>query len=103
MGFSINLFHAMLDYVKPPNLLIYLRADLPKLVDQIQKRNRDFENSIQLEYLKNLNEQYEKWIGNYKHGKLLIIDVNHLDFVSKIEDFAHIVGRIEMELNSLFS
>ncbi len=99
----LNLFHAMLDYVKPPNLLIYLRADLPKLVEQIQKRNRDFENSIQLEYLKNLNEQYEKWISNYKQGKLLIIDVNHLDFVNNIEDFAHIVGRIEMELNSLFS
>lgn len=98
----LDLFHSMLDFVKPPDLLIYLKAGIPKLVQQIQKRNRDFEFNIKLEYLRNLNEHYENWISNYKLGKLLIIDVNHLDFVEKVEDFSDIVGRIELELNSLF-
>ena len=99
----LDIFHSMLDFVKPPDLLIYLKADIPKLVQQIQKRNRDFEFNIKLEYLRNLNDHYEKWISNYKLGKLLIIDVNDLDFVKKTEDFAHIVSKVELELNSLFS
>jgi deoxyadenosine/deoxycytidine kinase len=98
----LDLFHSMMDFVKPPDLLIYLKADIAKLVQQIQKRNRDFEYNIKLEYLRNLNEHYEKWIANYKLGKLLIIDVNTIDFVENIEDFASIVGRIELETNSLF-
>jgi deoxyadenosine/deoxycytidine kinase len=92
----------MINFVQPPDLLIYLKADIPKLVQQIQKRNRDFEFNIKLEYLKTLNEHYEKWIGGYKHGKLLVIDVNKLDFVANIEDFSQIVGRVDLELNSLF-
>ena len=93
----------MTSFVKPPDLLIYLKADIPKLVQQIQKRNRDFEFNIKLDYLKTLNEHYENWIGSYQHGKLLIVDVNELDFVKNIEDFAMIIGRIEFELNNLFS
>ena len=93
----------MIHFVEPPDLLIYLRADIPKLVQQIQKRNRDFEYNIKLEYLRTLNEHYEQWISQYKQGKLLIIDVNHLDFVERIEDFSMIVGKVELELNSLFS
>jgi deoxyadenosine/deoxycytidine kinase len=99
----LNLFHSMMAYTKPPDLLIYLRADIPKLVSQIQKRGRSYEDAIRLDYLKNLNTHYEEWIANYKQGRLLIIDVNNLDFVSKVEDFASIVEKIDLELNGLFS
>ena len=99
----LDIFNSMINFVQPPDLLIYLKADIPKLVQQIQKRNRDFEFNIKLEYLRNLNEHYEEWIGNYKLGKLLVIDVNNMDFVESREDFATIVGKIELELNSLFS
>jgi deoxyadenosine/deoxycytidine kinase len=99
----LDLFHSMINFVKPPDLLIYLKADIPKLVRQIEKRGRDYEYSISLEYLKNLNEHYEKWLSSYDQGKLLTIDVNNLDFVANIEDFSHIVGRVDFELNNLFS
>lgn len=98
----LDIFHSMVSYVKPPDLLIYLRADIPKLVQQIQKRGREYEYSMRLDYLRKLNEHYEQWIGEYKLGKVLIIDVNALDFVERIEDFSDIVGRIELELNNLF-
>lgn len=99
----LDLFHSMINFVQPPDLLIYLKADIPKLVQQIQKRNRDFEYNIKLEYLKNLNEHYEHWTRDYRNGRLLIIDIDKLDFVGRIEDFSHIIGRIELELNNLFS
>jgi len=99
----LDLFNSMITFVRPPDLLIYLKADISKLVQQIQKRGRNFEYGIRLEYLKNLNEHYEKWIGGYKQGKLLIIDVNALDFAERIEDFSTIVGRIDLEMNNLFS
>lgn len=98
----LDIFNSMINFVQPPDLLIYLRADIPKLVQQIQKRGRDYEDAIRLDYLKNLNNHYEAWIGNYRLGKLLIIDVNHLDFVEKVEDFSSIVNRIDLELNNLF-
>jgi len=99
----LDIFNSMTYFVKPPDLLIYLKADIPKLVGQIQKRGRDFEYNIKLDYLRTLNEHYEEWIRNYTHGKLLIVDVNNVDFVENSEDFSMIVGRIELELNSLFS
>lgn len=99
----LNLFHSMMAYAKAPDLLIYLRADIPKLVSQIQKRGRTYEDAIRLDYLKNLNTHYEEWIANYKQGRLLIIDVNNMDFVSNVEDFASIVEKIDLELNGLFS
>ncbi len=99
----LDLFTSMITFVQPPDLLIYLKADIPKLVQQIQKRGRNFEYAIRLEYLKNLNEHYEKWIGSYKQSKLLIVDVNTMDFVHRVEDFSTIVGRLDLELNSLFS
>lgn len=99
----LDIFHSMVHFVQPPDLLIYLKADVPKLVDQIQKRNRDFEYNIRLEYLRSLNEHYEKWIGEYKLGKLLVVDMNRVDFVSNTEDFSSIVSKIDLELNSLFS
>jgi deoxyadenosine/deoxycytidine kinase len=99
----LDIFNSMIDFVKPPDLLIYLRADIPKLVRQIQKRGRDYEYAIRLDYLKNLNEHYETWIGGYTQGRLLIIDVNELDFVKHIDDFAFIVSKVDLELNNLFS
>lgn len=99
----LDIFHSMISFVKPPDLLIYLKADIPKLVSQIQKRGRDYEDAIRLDYLKNLNRHYEEWIGSYKEGKVLIIDVNNLDFVERVEDFSFIVNRIDFELNNLFS
>lgn len=97
------IFESMISFVQPPDLLIYLRADIPKLVSQIERRGRDFEYAIRLDYLKNLNEHYEEWIAGYKEGKLLIIDINDLDFVARIEDFAYVVNRIDLELNNLFN
>lgn len=99
----LDIYNSMIHFVQAPDLLIYLRADIPKLVHQIAKRNRDFEYNIKLEYLKNLNEHYENWISSYEHGKLLVVDVNNLDFVERVEDFSFIVSKIELELNSLFS
>ena len=99
----LDIFHSMISMVQPPDLLIYLKADIPKLVQQIQKRGREYEYSIRLEYLKNLNDHYDQWIGSYDKGKLLIIDVNKMDFVERIEDFSTIVGRVDLEINNLFS
>ena len=99
----LSLFNSMVKHAKAPDLLIYLRADIPKLVSQIQKRGRLYEESIRLDYLKNLNQHYEDWIAQYKMGRLLIVDVNKLDFVANVEDFAGIVERINVELNGLFS
>lgn len=97
-----DIFDSMIRFVPPPDLLIYLKADIPKLVSQIEKRGRDYEYAIRLDYLKNLNEHYEKWIAGYALGKLLVIDVNDLDFVEKIEDFAFVVNKVDLELNNLF-
>lgn len=99
----LNLFDAMIQHVTPPDLLIYLKADIPKLVNQIQKRARDYEKAIRLDYLNNLNVHYEKWISSYDLGRVLTIDVNTLDFVANSEDFAHVVGKIDVELYGLFS
>lgn len=98
----LDLFHSMINFVKPPDLLIYLRADIPKLVEQIQKRDRDYEHGIRLDYLKSLNQHYEEWIAHYNLGKLLIVDVNHLNFVDNPEHFSVIVSKIDLEINSLF-
>ncbi|GAB2610790.1 deoxynucleoside kinase [Belliella aquatica] len=99
----LNLFHSMINFVKAPDLLIYLKADIPKLVGQIEKRGRDYENAIRIDYLKNLNTHYEEWIANYDKGKLLIVDVNDMDFVANQEDFSAIVGQVDREIFGLFS
>ncbi|GAA0189919.1 deoxynucleoside kinase [Fulvivirga kasyanovii] len=99
----LTLFESMLQHVEAPDLLIYLKADIPKLVSQIQKRGRDYENAIRLDYLKNLNQRYQEWIGSYDLGKILIVDVNNMDFVANQEDFANIVSKIDVELHGLFS
>jgi deoxyadenosine/deoxycytidine kinase len=98
----LDIFKSMINFVHPPDLLIYLRSDIPKLVRQIQKRGREYEYAMRLDYLKNLNDHYEDWIGNYKEGRLLIVNVNDLDFVERVEDFSFIVNRIDLEINNLF-
>ncbi len=97
-----SLFELMENLVTPPDLLIYLRADIQTLVGQIHKRGRDYENSISIDYLSRLNERYEAWISKYTKGKLLIIDVNNLDFVKKPEDLGFIIDKIDAEINGLF-
>ncbi len=97
-----SLFELMERLVQPPDLLIYLRASISTLVDQIHKRGRDYENSISIDYLSRLNERYEAWISTYTKGKLLIIDVDNLNFVDKPEDLGKIVDRIDAQINGLF-
>ena len=97
----MQLFHLMMSMVNPPDLLIYLRCSVPHLVAQIQKRGRDYEQTMSLEYLTGLNERYEKWIADYK-GRLLVIDADQLDFENRPEDFAHITDKIDAELYGLF-
>ena len=98
-----SLFDSMISHVKAPDLLIYLKADIPKLVGQIEKRGRSYETAMRIDYLKNLNSHYEEWIAGYKEGKLLIIDVNNLDFVERPADFSFIVEKIEREIFGLFA
>ncbi len=96
-----SLFELMSSFIQPPDLLIYLRASVSTLVEQIQKRGREYEESIRLDYLKRLNERYEAWISKYKQGKLLIINVDDLDF-SKPEDIGIVIEKIDAEINGLF-
>ena len=95
------LFHQMSYYLRPPDLLIYLRADVPTLVRQIQNRGRDYENTIRIEYLESLNTLYEDWISRYPHEKL-IIDTDHLDFVNVEEDLGTVIRLVEQRLFGLF-
>ena len=97
-----SLFSLMSSLVKAPDLRIYLRSSIPHLVGNIQKRGREYESSIRLDYLKGLNALYEEWIENYHDGKLLILDVDKLNFEESIEDFSTICDRIEAQLNGLF-
>ena len=99
----LKLFNSIIRYVKPPNLIIYLRNNnIGKLVNNIEKRDRVFEKSIQIQYLKNLHLSYEKWIKNYSLNKILIIDVTELDFIKKREDLEFVVDKINIEVNGLF-
>jgi deoxyadenosine/deoxycytidine kinase len=97
-----SLFELMESTVKAPDLLIYLRSSIPNLVGQIHKRGREYENSISIEYLSRLNERYEAWVDTYDRGKLLIIDVDALNFVDNPEDLGIILNKINAELNGLF-
>jgi deoxyadenosine/deoxycytidine kinase len=92
----------MVSFIKPPDLLIYLRASVPTLVRQIQKRGRDYEASIRLDYLKSLNDRYEEWINGYKEGKLMIVDVDDINFSENPEDLGNIIERVNAELHGLF-
>ena len=97
----MQLFSLMMSMVKKPDLLIYLKSSVPHLVSQIQKRGRDYEKSISIEYLNNLNERYEDWINSYD-GPVLVIEADELDFENRPEDFAMITDRIDAQLFGLF-
>lgn len=97
-----GIFESVLQFISPPDLLIYLRASVPTLVNNIQLRGRDYEAAIRLDYLSKLNEKYEKWIGSYQGGKLLILDKDKLDFANKTEDLAFVLESVDRELNGLF-
>lgn len=96
------LFREMSDYLQPPDLLIYLRAQVPTLVKQIQQRGRDYETSIRIEYLERLNRLYESWIKRYPHEKL-IIDTDDVDFVNSQEDLGKVIELVEQRLFGLFN
>ena len=97
------VFELMESLVKGPDLMIYLRSSISNLVSQIHKRGRDYENSISIEYLSRLNERYEAWVHNYDKGKLLIIDVDELNFVDNKEDFSTVIKKVDPELSGLIT
>jgi len=97
-----KLFELMASFIQPPDLLIYLRADVPTLVRNIQKRGRDYEASIRLDYLKSLNDRYEDWINSYDIGKLLIFDVDDIYFQENAEHLGKIIERVQANLHGLF-
>lgn len=97
------LFDVMSGLIQPPDLLIYLRASIPTLIKHIQSRGRDYEETIRLDYLKRLNERYEAWISNYDKGKLLIIDVDNIDFIKNPKDLSEVISKIDANLNGLFT
>ena len=97
-----ELFELMESLIQGPDLMIYLRSSIPNLVSKIHKRGRVYENSISIDYLSRLNERYEAWISTYDKGKLIIVDVDDLDFVESKEDFGKIVSQIDREIHGLF-
>ncbi|WP_163710115.1 deoxynucleoside kinase [Mangrovibacterium lignilyticum] len=97
-----SLFQLMSKLVKAPDIMIYLRASVPTLVNQIQLRGREYENSIRIDYLKQLNERYEAWINRYKDGKLLIINVDKIDITHNPEDLSSIIDKIDAQIHGLF-
>ena len=97
-----DLFNLTSSLIQAPDLLIYLRASVPTLVKQIQSRGRKYEDSIRLDYLKRLNERYEAWIGDYKLGNLLIIDIDKTNFIENKEDISDVINKIDAKINGLF-
>ena len=98
-----TLFDTMTSRIQPPDLLIYLRAGIGTLVAHIESRGRDYEGSMSLDYLKQLNQRYEDWINGYQEGNLLIIDVDQIDFANKPEDLGEVVNRVDAKLHGLFT
>lgn len=97
-----SLFELMSSFIQPPDLLIYLKSSVPNLVNQIQKRGREYEAAIRLDYLKRLNERYEAWINKYDLGNLLIINVDDTNFEDNAEDLGTIIEKINAEIHGLF-
>ncbi|MGH1432885.1 MAG: deoxynucleoside kinase [Lewinella sp.] len=98
----MSLFKTMTSQIQPPDLLIYLRAGIPTLVNHIQSRGRDYEGSMSLDYLKRLNERYDEWISTYTEGNLLIIDADSIDFKKNPEDLGTVLNQVQAELHGLF-
>ncbi|SMO62265.1 Deoxyadenosine/deoxycytidine kinase [Saccharicrinis carchari] len=97
-----SLFELMSSLVQAPDLLIYLRASVPKLVEQIQCRGREYESNIRLDYLKRLNERYEAWVENYTQGKMLIVNVDECNFIKNKTDLSTIIDKVDVHVNGLF-
>lgn len=97
-----SIFELISQFIKAPDLLIYLRSGIPNLVKQIQKRGREYEASIRLDYLKSLSQRYEAWINKYDLGKLLIINVDEINFEDNPEDLGQIIEKINAEIHGLF-
>lgn len=97
-----RIFNSINSFIKPPDLLIYLRASIPTLVNHIQQRGREYEDSIRLDYLKRLNERYEAWISTYNKGKLLILNIDDLNINDSPEDLGTVISKIDGEIHGLF-
>jgi len=97
-----NFFETLKGMVNPPDLLIYLKASVPTLVGQIQKRGREYEENIRLDYLKRLNEYYNSWLDKYEDGRMIVIDIDKLNYADNKEDLATVIGIITAEVNGLF-
>ena len=97
-----DLFDLMMSLVGTPDLLIYLKSSVPALISKIQKRGRDYEKSIRIDYLTGLNDKYENWIKDYK-GNLLVVDADNIDFANRPEDFDRVTDMIDAQLYGLFS
>jgi deoxyadenosine/deoxycytidine kinase len=97
-----TIFNLISSLMTPPDLVIYLKASVPTLVRQIEKRGRKYEDNIRLDYLRKLNERYDSWIEAYNLGKMMIIDVDHTNFIDKPEDMSLVIDKVNAELNGLF-
>ena len=97
-----DFFNSIKTLISPPDLLIYLKASVPTLVQRIGKRGRNYEDNIKLDYLKKLNDYYNNWIHNYTEGKVLIVDCNKNNFTENKNDFGEIISQIDSSLNGLF-
>lgn len=97
-----NFFETLKTLVNPPDLLIYLKASVPTLVGQIQKRGREYEENIRLDYLKRLNEYYNTWLDKYQDSRLLVIDIDKINYAENKEDLAKVIDMVEAEVNGLF-
>ena len=97
-----DLFDLMISLVPPPDLLIYLRASVPTLVKQIQKRGREYESSIRIDYLQGLNERYEEWFDSYSFDNKIVFNVDNNNFEEKPEDLSIIIDRLDAQINGLF-
>ncbi len=98
----MGLFESMMEVVRLPDLMIYLRASVPHLVANIEKRGRDYEQTMPIDYLRNLNERYEEFIFHKYKGEVLVIDVDHIDFLQYKKDLGDIIDRIDARLFGLF-
>ena len=97
-----TLFNLVSSLIEPPDLVIFLRASVPTLVRQIEKRGRKYEDNIRLDYLRKLNERYESWVEAYNMGKIMVIDVDSTNFIDKAEDLSQVIDKVNAELHGLF-
>lgn len=96
-----SLFQSMSKMIQPPDLLIYLKASISKLIEQISRRGREYETNISIRYLEDLNRNYESWIGQYTEGPLLVLEIDQLDYVNRYKDFEYVLERVDQTLGSM--